>query len=83
VADDLSPPRRLRLNGVVYDVERVEDIRPADPEQHNCPEGWLLVSIVAYNEEIDETTTVQLVIPPRSDDPSQPDYTRWHPPKGD
>jgi hypothetical protein len=81
VADDLSPPTRLRLDGVVYEVERVEDIRPADPAVHDCPEGWLLVSIVAYNEEIDESATVQLVIPPRADDPAQPDYTRWHPPK--
>lgn len=65
---------RVRVDGVPYRVEEVVDIAPADPDEDECPEGWLKATVEAYSEERDETVELAFVMPPTDDDPTKPDF---------
>ncbi|HEV8296154.1 MAG TPA: hypothetical protein VGQ20_02615 [Acidimicrobiales bacterium] len=70
----------FRINGVVFDIETTGNVRPVDPHRDHCPAGWLKATVVGYNAARDETVEVELIVPPRHDDPTQPDWSFLAPP---
>lgn len=66
-------PGYLLHDSVLYEVERIEDVQPAQGD--DVPDGWLSVTVVGYSQDDDQEAHITLVVPPDPEDPTRPDWS--------